>query len=376
MSAELHPLETNELLHYLLVDIFRNHWCSINYTLITNPVVNLETDTICHLDTLQKSMEITKKCPNTNTRFQIYRVGELKRHLDDKIYRILKIFDEYKYDYDIRNYKFKAKNITYHDKELDGYNAKEIIDEIIKYQIKIEKIKEAAILGDQDSMEKYTEIIYDSIFEKTELINEKKEELNKWMEKLINVYNSAKGKYLKARIYEYGICCEKNYKKSVEYYIECDKEIDDNYCFEIGYLYKIGGNGLEKDEKVAFDWFKKGHKEYDKFSSISYANYLYHGNVCQKNIDESIKIYKRILPDLEDVDEEEEEVQNEIGEAYCNYGKFCIENDNFANGFKYHEIAIQCGNENSKYILQGTKQLNKNFNDTSHKEEEEETADY
>ena len=174
MSAELHPLETNELLHYLLVDIYRNHLCSVNYTLITNPVVNLETDTICHLDTLQKSMEITKKCPNTNTRFQIYRVGELKRHLDDKIYRILKIFDEYKYDYDIRNYKFKAKNITYHDKELDGYNAKEIIDEIIKYQMKIEKIKEAAILGDQDSMEKYTEIIYDSIFEKTELINENK----------------------------------------------------------------------------------------------------------------------------------------------------------------------------------------------------------
>jgi hypothetical protein len=353
MSAEaenIHPLINDKLFQYLLKEIEENYICkSGNYSLMTDPVV-LETGQIYQYDNIVKWLISTKNttCPLTNTQlnksskintsssrisgFLVYDVPRIKTILEEKIKKITEILEEYVFDYDIRTL----------ESYLEGKY--EVISAIQTYKKEKKERKDAAIFGDEKSMEKrMKELYYDGP-------NQDKQKALKWAEKLAQHYNNKKGKFRVAFAYSRGECdYEQDKGKAIKLYEELAESGDTQCMYNTGILYECGGNNLDINQEKAYHWFEKGHTKNMFGCSVKFANYCHDGTECEVDKQKAGEIYKKISKQM--IENQEDYINKPVSEACYNYGTIMFDNDDI-DGLPYIKCAQKNGCEKSKKKLE------------------------
>ena len=354
MSAEaenIHPLINDKLFQYLLKEIEENYICkSGNFSLMTDPVV-LETGQIYQYDNIVKWLISTKNttCPLTNTQlnksskkntsssrisgFLVYNIPLVKTILEGKIKKITEMLEEYVFDYDIRT--------------LESYLEEKYFDVISKIQTyKKEKAdwEGAAIFGDEESMEKRMEELYN------DGPNQDKQKALKWAEKLVNHYDNKSGKFRVAFAYSNGECeYEKDKGKAIKLYEELAESGDTVSMYNAGINYEFGGNNLEINHEKAYHWFEKGHTKNNFDCSVKFANCCHGGTGCEVDKQKAGEIYKNISNKM--MENQQDHLKNSVSEACYNYGTIMFDNNDI-DGLLYIKCAQKNGCENAKKKLE------------------------
>ena len=372
MSAEaenIHPLINDKLFQYLLKEIEENYICkSGNFSLMTDPVV-LETGQIYQYDNIVKWLISTKNttCPLTNTQlnksskkntsssrisgFLVYNIPLVKTILQGKIKKITEMLEEYVFDYDIRTLESYLE-----EKYFD------VISNIQTYKKEKKEWKGAAIFGDEESMEKRMEELYN------DGPNQDKQKALKWAEKLAKHYNNKEGKFRVAFAYSQGECDYGQDKgKAIKLYEELAESGNTSCMYIAGINYETGGNNLDINQEKAYHWFEKGHTKNHFNCSVQFANYCHDGTGCEVDKQKAEGIYKNISKKM--MKNREESFKGPVSKACYNYGTIMFDNDDI-DGLRYIKCAEKNGYEKAKKKLE--RMLRAGREDEENEEESEE----
>ena len=166
---------------------------------------------------------------------------------------------------------------TEFEKYLDNYKVQEhpqyyTIKLLQDYKKEKKEWKDAAIFGDEESMEKRMNIL------NKDGPNQDKQKALKWAEKLAQHYNNKEGKFRVALAYSNGECdYEQDKGKALKLYEELAESGDIVSMYNAGINYETGGNNLDINQEKAYQWFEKGHTKNHFGCSVTFANYCHDG---------------------------------------------------------------------------------------------------
>ena len=356
MSAEAvttHPLESEFILSMLRV-LKDEATCPITHGIMHMPL-------IIHNETLRDSKsyeyvgcideQIKRKKRNSRTDKYYFKHPELT---DTKIYECESHEHQIAKGWPVsinHTLKITIERLietiqTEFEKYLDNYKVQEhpqyyTIKLLQDYKKEKKEWKDAAIFGDEESMEKMMKELY---------FNESKPKALKWAEKLVNHYDNKSGKFRVAVAHHTGECdYEQDKGKAVKLYEELAESGDTASMYNAGINYEFGGNNLEINHEKAYQWFEKGHTKNNFDCSVKFANYCHDGTGCEVDKQKAGGIYKNISKKM--MENREEHIKNSVSEACYNYGTIMFDNDDI-DGILYIKCAQKNGCEKSKKKLE------------------------